>query len=325
MKIVPENVSTIAKSDTAQALDDGYQEKIIAVSKPESLKNLFDDNAITGDDADEIIVALSQLVDVSRLSPGQKVRIAFATDPAVAALDQPNADQDNADNGSADAPVKTVQRPLRPVRVSIYDNGAHQATVARADNNAFVRADEPSATPELFAETPPVETPDSSGPPTLYEAVYETALAQQMPKPLIEQLVKMFAYDVDFQSRIAPGDSLEVFHSLPDPTGTASDPEILYASLTLDGVEKRLYRFRTPTTTSSTTTTRTASRRRNSWSASRCRRASSPRRLAGAFTRCSAIAACMPASTMRRRRARRSSPPATVSSRGPASLPATAT
>jgi murein DD-endopeptidase MepM/ murein hydrolase activator NlpD len=56
----------------------------------------------------------------------------------------------------------------------------------------------------------------------------------------------MFAYDVDFQSRITPGDSLEVFHSLPDPSNAAgSDPEILYASLTLDGTEKRLYRFRT--------------------------------------------------------------------------------
>jgi murein DD-endopeptidase MepM/ murein hydrolase activator NlpD len=245
VKIVPENVSTVAKSDAAQTLDDGYQEKIVAVAKPESLKNLFDDNAISGDDADEIIAALSQLIDVSRLRPGQKVRIAFSADPAVAALDQPNADQDSADGDDTDAPVKTAQRPLRPIRVSIYDNGAHQATVARADNNAFVRADEPSATPELFAETPPVETNDSGGPPTLYEAVYETALAQQMPKPLIDQLIKMFAYDVDFQSRITPGDSLEVFHSMPDPTGAAGDPEILYASLTLDGVEKRLYRFRT--------------------------------------------------------------------------------
>jgi murein DD-endopeptidase MepM/ murein hydrolase activator NlpD len=245
VKIVPENVSTIAKSNAAQTLDDGYQEKIVPVMKAESLKNVFDDNAISADDGNEIIAALSQLIDVSRLRPGQKVRIAFASDPAAAALDQPDADQDSA--ADADAPVKAAQRPLRPIRVSIYDNGAHQATVARADNNAFVRADEPSATPELFAEAPAVETADDGGPPTLYEAVYETALAQQMPKPLIDQLIRMFAYDVDFQSRITPGDSLEVFHSLPDGAAGAggSDAEILYASLTLDGVEKRLYRFRT--------------------------------------------------------------------------------
>jgi len=247
VKIVPENVSTIAKSGASDSLDDGYQEKIVSVVKPESLKSLFDENAISGDDANEIIAALSQLVDVSRLRPGQKVRIAFATDPAAAALDQPNADNDGPDN--ADQPVKSAQRPLSPIRVSIYDNGAHQATVARADNNAFVRADEPSVVPELFAETPPPppDTTDDGAPPTLYQAVYQTALAQQMPKPLIEQLIKMFAYDVDFQSHITVGDSLEVLHSLPDPSDTSgSDPEILYAALNLDGTEKRLYRFRTP-------------------------------------------------------------------------------
>ncbi len=247
VKIVPENVSTIAKSGASDSLDDGYQEKIVSVVKPESLKSLFDENAISGDDANEIIAALSQLVDVSRLRPGQKVRIAFATDPAAAALDQPNADNDSPDN--ADQPVKSAQRPLSPIRVSIYDNGAHQATVARADNNAFVRADEPSVVPELFAETPPPppDTTDDGAPPTLYQAVYQTALAQQMPKPLIEQLIRMFAYDVDFQSHITAGDSLEVLHSLPDPgDASAGEPEILYAALNLDGTEKRLYRFRTP-------------------------------------------------------------------------------
>jgi murein DD-endopeptidase MepM/ murein hydrolase activator NlpD len=265
VKIVPENVSSIAKSDAAQTLEDGYKEKIVAVTRSENLRSLFEDNAITGDDADEIIAALSQLIDVSRLRPGQKVRIAFAADPATAALDQPDADQDAApasdadaagndsvDDGSGDSSSppadagKPVPRALHPIRVSIYDNGAHQATVARADNNAFVRADEPTATPDIVAETPAAETVDAGGPPTLYDALYQTALAQQVPKPLIEQLIRIFAYDVDFQARVSPGDSMEVFHSMPDPADTENaDPEVLFASLTLDGVEKRLYRFRT--------------------------------------------------------------------------------
>ena len=39
---------------------------------------------------------------------------------------------------------------------------------------------------------------------------------------------------------------MEVFHSLPDPTDAAAgDPEILFASLTLGGVTKRFYRYRT--------------------------------------------------------------------------------
>jgi murein DD-endopeptidase MepM/ murein hydrolase activator NlpD len=246
VKIVQENVSNIVKSSDS-AIDDGYQEKIVAVDKPENLRALFQDNAISGDDADEIIAALSQLVDVSRLRPGQKIRIAYATDPSAAALDTANSDDDTADTGD-EVPSKATQSALRPIRVSIYDNGAHQATVARADNNAFVRADEPSATPELYAETPAAPTPDTSGgPPKLYDAIYETALAQQVPADLIDDLIRAFAYDVDYTTRIGPGDSMEIFHSLPDATDKdAGDGQVLYASLTIGGVQKRLYRFTTP-------------------------------------------------------------------------------
>jgi murein DD-endopeptidase MepM/ murein hydrolase activator NlpD len=67
-----------------------------------------------------------------------------------------------------------------------------------------------------------------------------------MPKPLIDQLIRILAFDVDLQARTAPGDAMEVFHSLADAADKeASDPEILYASLTLGGVTKRFYRFRT--------------------------------------------------------------------------------
>ena len=87
----------------------------------------------------------------------------------------------------------------------------------------------------------------AGGPPTLYDAVYETALEQQVPKPLVDRLVRIFAFDVDFQQRVAPGDSMEILHSMADPTDKdAGDPEILYASLSLGSTVKRFYRFRTP-------------------------------------------------------------------------------
>ena len=60
--------------------------------------------------------------------------------------------------------------------------------------------------------------------PKVYDAVYRTALEQQVPKPLIDQLIRIFAFDVDFQARITPGDSIEVFHSLPEDDPDASEP-----------------------------------------------------------------------------------------------------
>ena len=220
VRIIPENVSNIAKSDEGGDTGNGLDEKIVTIVKGQSFRSLLQDNDVRSDDIDEVIAALADLVDLNHLHAGQKVRIAFA-----------------AGAGETDAP--------RAARVSIYDEGAHQATVARADNNTFVRADEPTAGPTGFADNAP-EADSGDGMPRLYDAVYETAIEQQVPKPLVDQLIRVFAYDVDYQTRITPGDSLEVLHSMADPQDPeAGDPEVLYASLTLGGITKRFYRFRT--------------------------------------------------------------------------------
>ena len=133
------------------------------------------------------------------------------------------------------------------MRASIYQDTAHFATVARDDNDAFVRADEPPTPITAVVADARPDTPAVGGVfPRIYDAVYATALAQQMPKALVDQLIRILAFDVDLQAHIGPGDSMEVFHSLPDPTDKdVGDPEILFASLTLGGVTKRFYRYRT--------------------------------------------------------------------------------
>jgi murein DD-endopeptidase MepM/ murein hydrolase activator NlpD len=215
VRIVPENVSSIAK--TGATGGDGLSETVVPVAAAGDLRALLVANGVVSAEADRIVAGLTPLVDVARLKPGQKVRLAFAGED---------------------------QAQAAPVRASVYLDGVHQATVARTDSNTFVRADEPPPVIDI-ADDEPTATP-SNGLPTLYQAVYATALEQQVPAPLVEQLVRIFAFDVDLESRITPGDSMEVFHSLPDPTDReAADSEILFASLTLNGVTKRYYRFRT--------------------------------------------------------------------------------
>ena len=65
-----------------------------------------------------------------------------------------------------------------------------------------------------------------------------------MPAAMVDQLIRIFAFDVDFQGRANFGDSMEVFHSLPDPNDRdANEPEILFAALNIGGVAKRFYRW----------------------------------------------------------------------------------
>jgi murein DD-endopeptidase MepM/ murein hydrolase activator NlpD len=51
---------------------------------------------------------------------------------------------------------------------------------------------------------------------------------------------------VDFQRRVRPGDSFEVFYSAEEETGgTPTRDDILYAALTVNGETRRYFRFRT--------------------------------------------------------------------------------
>jgi murein DD-endopeptidase MepM/ murein hydrolase activator NlpD len=220
VRIIPENVSNVAKNEDSLPGAEASDERIIAIAKGQSFRALLEENEVSEPDAESIVTALSGLVDLNAIHVGQKVRMAYAAD------------------------VMEESGPL-PVKVSVYDDGAHQATVARTDDNTFIRADEPTLAADESAEVDVAVERDTGAMPRVYDAVYETALEQQVPKPLIDQLIRVFAYDVDFQTRISPGDAIEIFHSLPDGDPEASEPEVLFASLTLNGVSKRFYRFRT--------------------------------------------------------------------------------
>ena len=82
--------------------------------------------------------------------------------------------------------------------------------------------------------------------PAQIQAIYETALRQQVPRPLVDELIRIYSYDVDFQRKVQPGDSFELLYPGEDETGGDAKPEVLFAALTVGGETKRYYRFVTP-------------------------------------------------------------------------------
>ncbi len=219
VKIVPENVSNVAKSDIETVAGQVVQEKIITASGDKEVLSVLEENNMTEDDASEVVAALADLVNLANLNANNKIRVAYTADEDDAAAE-------------------------RAIRVSVYENGVHQATVARSDADTFVRADAPGPLPESTEADTVIKR--TAALPKLYDAVYRTALEQQVPAPLVDQLIRIFAFDVDFQARVTPGDSIEVFHSIQDlEDRDAPEPEILYAALNVGGVAKRFYRFRT--------------------------------------------------------------------------------
>ena len=56
---------------------------------------------------------------------------------------------------------------------------------------------------------------EASG-PRLYQSLYETAARHDLPRGAVDDLVRIFGYDIDFQRRISAGDSLDVFYTFDD-------------------------------------------------------------------------------------------------------------
>lgn len=219
VRITQENVSFVSKQ-AGETPVSGFDERIIPVEPDMAFKDILLDNQASDPEAEAILAAFRFGAGILDVAPGDRLRIALGSDPA-------------------DPTIPRVER------VSIYTGNGHKATVARSDNGIYVTASEPAGELlDAFAEAD--RNSFSSGPAvSLYESVYQTALEQQIPEPLIKELISAFSYDVDFNGRVQPGDSMEVFYGGGDDE-TGGNGEILYASLHTGSAERRLYRFRAP-------------------------------------------------------------------------------
>ena len=72
----------------------------------------------------------------------------------------------------------------------------------------------------------------------LYQSIYETALRNNVPNPVIEEMIRIYSYDVDFQRKVQPGDSFDILYS-GDENGEGRN-DVRYASLTVGGETKKL-------------------------------------------------------------------------------------
>ncbi|TYC53393.1 M23 family metallopeptidase [Rhodobacterales bacterium] len=216
VRITPENVSFVSKRDEDIRFA-GMDESIVPVTQDQDLVDILMDYDATEEEAKTIATAFDSVFGIAGLSDGQRLRIAYAPSP------------------------ENLER-MRPERVSLYADTEHLATVARSDSGEYIEAMEPSNfLANAFAEADRVSY---GGPtPTIYDSLYQTALEQDMPGEVIDDLVRMFSFDVDFNARVQPGDSLDLFFTEGDGT---TAPKILYAALNTGSSQREFYRYRTP-------------------------------------------------------------------------------
>jgi murein DD-endopeptidase MepM/ murein hydrolase activator NlpD len=210
VRMVPENVTNAPRSAAAE--DSASNERLIMLRHGDTLESLLLANGVARGDIDKIDAAFGAKKGESPVAEGQKAILTFA---------------------ETDGPAQ----PRKIARISVYSDEQLKATIAANDAGDYVAV----SRPQPAASKP---SDDNAGGLSLYESFYQTVLKQGVPRPIIDEMAKAFANDVDFQRRVNAGDSVDAFYSEADEID--SRPELLFASITTRDQIFKYYRFQTP-------------------------------------------------------------------------------
>jgi murein DD-endopeptidase MepM/ murein hydrolase activator NlpD len=213
------HTTVIHKSaDDAAGEDDDFDEllagaetKTLKVGSGDTLMSLFTNAGTEPTEAQQMIEAFAAIFIAKDLKSGQELRFSMVP-----------------------APSDTGQ--MEPVKVSIFEKDSHLATVARNRQGEYV------ASTEAIGND--AKQTQGASRATLYTAFYHAALEQHIPAETILKLLRVHSYDVDFKQKVKAGDTFEMFFDGGNDEEQVG--ELLYTSMTINGQQRKFYRFRTP-------------------------------------------------------------------------------
>ena len=220
-RVVPEIVTLLPKTKDQSTGSNPSGERVHLVKKGDTVTSILRDQGATPEEAKSIAATLGARGRDGGLKEGHKLRILMA-------------------------PAGPGQR-LQPYRVIVANDSAIEAVAALSDLGKYVAVDVQSMnTVTETADNSDDDDDDGSG-VRLYQSIYETALRNKVPASVIVDMIRIYSYDVDFQRKVQPGDSFDVFFAGEDEGSAITEKtEVLFASLTVGGETKKYYRFQTP-------------------------------------------------------------------------------
>ncbi len=210
------NITTIAKSPPPEPTDE-----TITLDKGDTLIDQLVGLGVTRDAAQAVAVAIEPVYPSRLFKAGQSFTVTL------------DRQQDFYGNDAT-----------YPVRVAFTPGPGEEITVESDGDGQFVAhvSGDSGGKKRHFTDAPfyHVNVEISS-------SVYAAAQDAGVPDYIIAQVMHIFAYDVDFQRQIHPGDTLEIFYGVPLTGSSKTRKVVQYAALTFNGGQKKsYYRFTTP-------------------------------------------------------------------------------
>lgn len=197
----------VMKKPEKQAVKPAPEEEVLTVGRGDVLVNMLIKAGVPKTEAHRAMIALKDVYDARSLRPGDEIRVLF----------------EKTDDGD-----KFIGMRMQP-------DVAHVIMVGLNDEDLF------EATKLEKTVTRHVE--GAAG--TITTSLFNAGMKAGMPVETLVEMIKLYSWDVDFQRDLRPGDSFEVMYEryrTEDGLET-SDGNILFARLTLSGVDMPLYRY----------------------------------------------------------------------------------
>jgi murein DD-endopeptidase MepM/ murein hydrolase activator NlpD len=213
VRMVEENVTIIPKLE-AQQSNEAFEEKVANVTRGQTIDQVARAAGATPVQARAISAALKD----KTLQDGSRIKFLFAQM-------EPGA-------------------PRQLVRMTIYGDEQIDGIAALNDRGQFVSVAPPA--PEGGPSDDDDDETEKSTGLALYNSIYETALKNEVPKAVVDDVIRIVSADsdIDFQRPVSGGDGLDLFYI--DEDDGEGGREILYVALTASGETKRYYRFVNP-------------------------------------------------------------------------------
>lgn len=221
VRVIPENVSMLPKME-AGSVEARFEELSLVIGANQSLAELLLEQGTVPAQVADVVAALGGEKGLEALPRGLSARVLVA-------------------------PGARPGDPRRILRVVLYGENGVEAIAAVDDDETMVAvaiADENEDAQNRLSRTEKADDGSRRAGVRLYESLYETAFKHGLSAETVEDLVRIFAYDVDFQRRVTAGDRLDIFLSRDD-----DDPDnldVLSAALNVGGEVRRVYRFHSP-------------------------------------------------------------------------------
>ena len=211
-RVVPENITLLPKSNG----NSDWSEHLVIVKKGETVGSILRELGGTPEEIKGILAVLGARAKEGAVKEGQKLRILTAA---------------------------VGVGHMKPLRVIISGDDGVEAAAAISDTGKYVAVDIRNVVTGVAEGDEDEASNDDGSGVRLYQSVYETALRNNVPTPVIEEMIRIYSYDVDFQRKVQAGNSFDVLYS--DDENNDGKSEVRYVSLTVGGESKRYYHYQT--------------------------------------------------------------------------------